>query len=113
LLSELTGGDAALEHEILARFRSCNSEDAHLLMNAVGKGDLAEALQAAHRMKGASKTIGATGLAAVCERIETASRDGDAQTVIWTMEAFRTEFERLERHIDRLEAPPARAAAAR
>ena len=101
-LAEISGGEPDFEREILARFRQHNAEDANLLMNAVEKGDLEEVTTAAHRIKGASKTIGALGLAAVADRIERAGRDNDWTAIKWTMEPLRSELERLEAHIETL-----------
>ena len=99
-LAEISGGDPDFEREILGRFRQHNAEDANLLMNAVEKGDVEEVNAAAHRIKGASKTIGAIGLAAVSDRIERASRDNDWNSIKWSMDPFRTELQRVEAHIE-------------
>jgi signal transduction histidine kinase/DNA-binding response OmpR family regulator len=103
-LAEVSGGDAAFERDMLVRFRRCNTEDGQLLMNAVEKRELGDVAQASHRIKGASRTIGAMGLAAASERVERASRANDWAGVDSNMDAFRREFDRLDAHIATLEA---------
>jgi len=94
-LASLTGGDVAAEREILMDFRRVNAEDAAMLKRAVDGSNILEVTTAAHRIKGASKMIGAMGLAAVCERLERASRADDWLTVRANMGAFEHELERL------------------
>jgi signal transduction histidine kinase/CheY-like chemotaxis protein/HPt (histidine-containing phosphotransfer) domain-containing protein len=94
-LAEITGGDAAMERDILIDFRGTNDSDAALLKEALDKHDIALATRASHRIKGASRTIGALSLADVCERIERAGRANDWSTVSSNREAFWRELERL------------------
>jgi signal transduction histidine kinase/CheY-like chemotaxis protein/HPt (histidine-containing phosphotransfer) domain-containing protein len=94
-LASLTGGDVAAEREILMDFRRVNAEDAAMLKRAVAGSIILEVTTASHRIKGASKMIGAMGLAAVCERLERASRAEDWLTVRANMGAFEHELERL------------------
>src|SRR5579885_583985 len=69
-LAQVSGGDAVMEREILADFRSANDADLEALRAALGRRDLAQVVKAAHRAKGACRTVGAAALAEVCERIE-------------------------------------------
>jgi CheY-like chemotaxis protein/HPt (histidine-containing phosphotransfer) domain-containing protein len=94
-LAEITGGDAAMERDILLDFRGTNDGDAAMLKEALDKHDIALATRASHRIKGASRTIGAISLADVCERIERAGRANDWNTVSSHREAFWRELERL------------------
>jgi HPt (histidine-containing phosphotransfer) domain-containing protein len=94
-LAEITGGDAAMERDILLDFRGANDGDAAMLKEALDKQDVELATRASHRIKGASRTIGAISLADVCERIERAARANDWNTVSSNREAFRRELERL------------------
>jgi signal transduction histidine kinase/DNA-binding response OmpR family regulator len=99
-LASLTGGDAAAEREILMDFRRVNAEDAAMLKHAVDGSNILEVTTASHRIKGASKMIGAMGLAAVCERLERASRADDWLTVRANMGAFEHELERLNHYCE-------------
>ncbi|HUL95697.1 MAG TPA: response regulator [Usitatibacter sp.] len=76
-LALLTGGDAGLEREFLAHFRAACGSDAAALRLAVDARDGAEAARVSHRIKGASRTIGAFALAAACEQVERAARAAD------------------------------------
>ena len=95
VLAPITAGDATAEREILTDFRRVNDADAAMLELAVNRCDIAQVKHASHRIKGASRTVGATALAAVCERMERASRGGDWKAIEANMEAFRRELERL------------------
>jgi signal transduction histidine kinase/CheY-like chemotaxis protein len=99
-LASLTGGDIAAEREILMDFRRANEEDAAMLKRAVAGSNIPEVTTASHRIKGASKMIGAMGLAAVCERLERASRADDWLTVRANMGAFEHELERLNHYCE-------------
>jgi CheY-like chemotaxis protein len=94
-LAGLTGGDVEAEREILLDFRRVNVEDAAMLKRAVAGSNILEVTTASHRIKGASKMVGAMALAAVCERLERASRAGDWPVVRANMGAFEHELERL------------------
>jgi len=100
VLASLTGGDIAAEREILMDFRRANEDDAIMLKRAVDRSNIPEVTTASHRIKGASKMIGAVGLAAVCERLERASRADDLQAVRANMEAFQTELQRLNNYCE-------------
>ena len=99
-LASLTGGDVAAEREILMDFRRVNAEDAAMLKRAVAGSNILEVTTASHRIKGASKMIGAMGLAAVCERLERASRADNWLTVRANMGAFEHELERLNHYCE-------------
>ncbi len=95
VLVAISGGDATDEREILRDFRRANIEDIAMLKSAVEKSDIAQFTRAAHRIKGASAMVGAIGLAAICERLEKASRANDWATVLDRIGAFDTEWEQL------------------
>jgi signal transduction histidine kinase/HPt (histidine-containing phosphotransfer) domain-containing protein len=99
-LANLTGGDVRAEREILIEFRRVNEEDAAMLRRAVDKSDLAAVATASHRIKGASKMIGATALAGACERLERASSASDWESVVATMDVFGHELERLNTYCE-------------
>ena len=99
-LADLTGGDIVEEREILVDFRRANEEDAAALRRAVDRSNGLEAATASHRIKGASRMIGAMALAAVCERLERACRAADWMEVRATMGAFEHELQRLNRHCE-------------
>jgi CheY-like chemotaxis protein len=100
VLGAISGGDAAAEREILADFRRVNDADADRLKLAVDRHDIPELSSAADCIKGASRTIGALALAAVCEHLEHASRASDWKAIGESMGAFQRELERLNSYCD-------------
>jgi HPt (histidine-containing phosphotransfer) domain-containing protein len=102
VLAAISGGDAHAERGILINFRRANDEDAATLEQAVAQGDIPLVMRATHRIKGASRVVGAMELASVCERIERASRGNDWSTVKSHMGAFQREWTRLNTYFDAL-----------
>jgi signal transduction histidine kinase/CheY-like chemotaxis protein/HPt (histidine-containing phosphotransfer) domain-containing protein len=99
VLHEITGGDSNLEREVFRRFLAENIKDTAELQGAVEAHDTLQVTDAAHRIKGASKTIGASALAQVCMRIEAAARSNDWTSVIGNLDAFRREAARLNAYL--------------
>jgi signal transduction histidine kinase/CheY-like chemotaxis protein/HPt (histidine-containing phosphotransfer) domain-containing protein len=104
VLDEISGGDVAAERHILREFRRFNDEDAAMLQRAVADSDIAQVTHEAHRIKGASRTVGAMGLASVCERLEHAGRANDWGEIAVHMAAFHRELECVNAYFDVLEA---------
>ena len=100
VLAGISGGNATTEREILIDFRRVNDEDAAMLKRAVSASDNPQVIRATHRIKGASKMIGALGLASVCEHIEHASRVNDWTSVKDSMPKFQHEWMRLNAYLD-------------
>jgi HPt (histidine-containing phosphotransfer) domain-containing protein len=99
VLAELSNGGAVAQRELLAEFWRYNTEDVRALRSAVSADDLPGVVRAAHRIKGASSSIGAAGLAGVCEKIEHAGRTNDWWIVRSTLDVFDHELERLKTRI--------------
>jgi signal transduction histidine kinase/HPt (histidine-containing phosphotransfer) domain-containing protein/ActR/RegA family two-component response regulator len=109
VLAEVCAGDAAAVRAFLARFQSFNEADAEALKRAVANLDMPEVMHASHRMKGAGRTVGATALANVCERIERAARaDEGFSGIAPSMVQLDHELERLDRYLRSLHQDPAR-----
>jgi len=78
-LIDLVGNDKAALRALLGRFLSSSRPCFAALSAAVAEGTAADAVRAeAHRLKGAAAMVGATGLAEVCHRLESAGRSGDS-----------------------------------
>ena len=103
VLAAISGGDAHAERDILINFRRANDEDAATLEQAVAQGDIPLVARATHRIKGASRMVGAMELASVCENIERASRGNDWSTVKSHMGAFQREWTRLNTYLTHFE----------
>jgi PAS domain S-box-containing protein len=100
LIAANWGGDAADVCDILEAFRRTCDEDAAKLREAAAAGDISQVAHFAHRIRGASKMVGAAGFAAACEQIDTAGRAGDWKTVLAGMPAFEREWMRLGDYFD-------------
>lgn len=99
----LTGGDTATEREILTDFRRVNGTDVAMLELALEKRDFAQITNASERIEGASRTVGATRLAAACARLERASRAGDWDETGRHMGVFQRELARLNAYCEKAE----------
>jgi len=100
VLAAISGGDAAAEREMLKDFRRVNDDDAAMLRLAVDKHDIAQVTIASERIMGASRTVGAMALGAVCERLERASGLGDWKAIQTHMQAFQRELERVNSYCE-------------
>jgi PAS domain S-box-containing protein len=99
-LTAVTGGDRAVEREILLEFRGTIDADARALEDALTRRHLADIVRAAHRIKGASLMVGADDLAAVCAAIEHAGRAEDLPGTLAREAAFRAQLARLNAYLE-------------
>jgi signal transduction histidine kinase/CheY-like chemotaxis protein len=99
-LAGISLGNEAVARDILRRFQSFNQRDAALLHEAYSQWDTAAVVVACHRIKGATRTIGALALAEACERIESSGRGGDWSGAGDAMKSFARELDRLNTYID-------------
>ena len=76
-LNELTGGDQALAGEVLQDYIGESRSDLEILRAAGERRDAGELCAQAHRIKGASRMVGAREVAEIAGRIEADAR-GDA-----------------------------------
>jgi PAS domain S-box-containing protein len=102
VLSNVAGGNPHVEHEMVKMFRQLNDDDVAGLSQAVAAGDMASAALASHRMSGAARTIGALGLAGICEQLEAAGRANDAARVKTAMNGFHRELRSVYAYIETL-----------
>ena len=91
-----------MERDIILSFHRFNVEDVATLERAVKKVDIELLSHASHRIKGASRTVGAMGLADVSERIEQAARAKDWQGIKANLDAFYREIDRLNEYVEGL-----------
>ena len=99
LLTEVTLGDAHLERQVLEQFRQSSREDSRSLRQAFEARDLTEVVRQAHRIKGASRSIGAIDLATSSEQLEHAGRSSDWDALESAMAGFEREVERLSDYL--------------
>jgi HPt (histidine-containing phosphotransfer) domain-containing protein len=79
VLAALSGGDAAVEAEILEDFINSCRTDVLALQGHGEPADLALLASDAHRIKGAARLVGALQLAAAAEVVEVAARNVDRE----------------------------------
>lgn len=103
-LGELSSGGPLAEREILVEFGRHHRAEETAFRSALAARDLEAVRRAAHRMRGASGSIGAHALAAACERIETAARTNEWAAVLAAACDFERESERLLSRVERVES---------
>jgi two-component system sensor histidine kinase EvgS len=101
-LAEVSGGDRAVEREILLEFRDASRADAAFLESSFAARDIDALKRAAHRMKGSSSMVGALDLARVCERIEKAAGSSNWEEAVSHKSGLRTEIDRINRYLEAL-----------
>ena len=99
-LAEVSGGDVQLERQIYAQFLGANDEDVALMRKAIESRDPKLLTHAAHRIKGASRTIGAHALADMAARLETAAGEPDWEAVRSCEAGLYREVKRLAEYLE-------------
>ena len=94
-LRAIMDGDAALEAEMLAGFRTASVKEAAALRDALARRDCTAIRHASHRMKGLARLVAASSLAAVCERLERQARDGCVDDPGGVLAEFEREWHRV------------------
>lgn len=74
-LERQTFGDRALEQDVLSMF----AQQAVLALESIAASDAAGRKRLAHTLKGSARSIGATRLAMLCEKLEAAPMDTRAR----------------------------------
>lgn len=100
VLDKLLCEDREAVGVVLRQFRSSCPGDASALGVALTRNDNKGALRWAHRLKGACQMVGATRLAEVCERVETAVRAGAPGLVAQAVADIEHEVERITGYLD-------------
>ncbi len=103
-LSELTGGDARAQHDVLGQFMHYGDDDAQSLRIAIASRQTEAIARFAHRIKGAAAAIGAARLTAACAQVEASAKRTDWPGIFAGMEEFERDMTELRRHIAGLEA---------
>ncbi|WP_374553893.1 ATP-binding protein [Aquitalea pelogenes] len=82
VLEVYSDGDMAVELEILHDFAQANQEDMDALRQAVNAANADQLAWAAHRIKGASRMVGANDMGNAAEAVEKAAKTGQAASAI-------------------------------
>ena len=102
ILLEVTGNDEQLAMEFLRGFRDQQESLLLPVKQALDEIDLAVIKTAAHRLKGAARTIGAVPLSLICERIELTANPEDSAHFRDIRQAFFREAERLTHYLSKV-----------
>jgi PAS domain S-box-containing protein len=94
-LRAIMDGDAALEAEMLAGFRTASVKEAAALRDALARRDCSAIRHASHRMKGLARLVAASSLASVCERLERQARAGCVDDPAAVLAEFEREWHRV------------------
>ncbi len=103
ILLEITGNDEELASEFLRRFRDEQESLFLPVKQALDDIDMPAIKTAAHRLKGAARTIGAVALSHVCEHIESSATAGDRLRFRNMRQAFLREAERLTHYLSKVD----------
>ncbi len=98
-LNDMAQGDQALQRELLDEFRKTNADDLRAAARAVQAVSISEVRRAAHRIKGAARTVGSARLAEAALLLEQAAQAGDWQRIADAWPPLREECERLDDRI--------------
>ncbi|OWY39469.1 hypothetical protein CEK28_08330 [Xenophilus sp. AP218F] len=96
VLEVYSNGELMVELEILREFQQGNAEDVAELRAALAAEDADKVGFSAHRIKGASRMVGANALGRAAEAVEKAGKAHDLQRVREEMAAFDQELGRFE-----------------
>lgn len=90
-LRALIGDNEAAAHSILRSFCTHSTGVANQLRDACTTGQLAAVSDAAHKLKSATRAIGAFALAELCEQMERSGQMGDAAALAAQLVLFNRE----------------------
>ena len=101
MLDELTGGDAELAGAVLRDYVESTAADLDALSAAVAGGDADAARRHAHRIKGASLTVGAEAVATAAAQVEAAASAEHDTDLIGVSEALHRAVADVDDHFRR------------
>ena len=90
------GGNEVLARKIMRKFLDDVPKRVELLREALGNGNLKEALLHAHTVKGSSRNVGAQSLGQAAERLEKACQADDPGSLAELTERVEAQFEELK-----------------
>jgi signal transduction histidine kinase/CheY-like chemotaxis protein len=101
VLAELTGGDPEVAAAVLQDFVEASRTDLEALEAALATGDLDDVRRQAHRVKGASRLVGARRLAHLGQELETLADDpaGDTAEIRRLVTDLAAELAMVERAV--------------
>ena len=100
VLDEITGGNQKENRSLLDDFMQATDQDSAAMQRAREQGDLVQLGREAHKIKGASRLVGAVELAHAATELELASRSEDWSQLLPLCADVHTCAERLRQFID-------------
>lgn len=88
---------------ILQDFMDQSQSDYLELKEALERQDFSVCKRVAHRMKGASRMVGAYNMATICEKIENNVRQQTSEGMDAVLTELRSELEKISRYITQME----------
>ncbi len=92
VLKGLVGDDVAVINKLLSSYDETAKEYAQALQTSYEDDDLAEVGRVAHKLKSASRSIGATAFGDLCANIESAAKNGLNESLQPLMTKFKDNF---------------------
>ncbi len=102
ILTNLVGGDPAMCHRMLLKYRDTSPDVFTALSRASAQGELSEVVAEAHKLKSSSRTIGAVQLAELIQLVEDAGRNSRNDEVSKLAPQLEEEFDRVINYINEL-----------
>ena len=93
-LLEQCGGNKEIGGIVLDEFLVQIDADIKEIESCLASGDLVQAGKVGHRLKGTAGVLGAAKLHALCFALETAGKEGDAETAAKTSPDLKAEADR-------------------
>ena len=106
VLAAIAQGNTATERRLLRTFREANRADAVRLILACEQRNTEAVVRAVHRILGASRMAGATGVCDACEAVARAGQAGDWPALAASQRALEQELERVNAYVDHQLARP-------
>jgi two-component system sensor histidine kinase EvgS len=99
VLGEISGGDETTERDLLFDFMDTTRHDLDTLQRAQAAADAEGTGREAHKIKGASRIVGAWELAEAAGAVEQAGKEGDLQKLLALTPDLLTAYHRLRLHL--------------
>lgn len=103
-IHDATGGDAEFLAELVDIFLDDAVERLEEIRHAVAAEDETEIRKTAHKLKGSSANMGATGLMRLAKSLEDMGMSGDVRDAASFVEGLDAEFARVKTALERLVA---------
>lgn len=98
-LSDLSGGDAGFEAELLQVFIADTLDQLQALEQAIAGANWTQTLQIAHHIKGASANVGAIAIAAAAAEVETAGHRQQSKVILSALARLKQQVSELQSYL--------------